>query len=121
MILREITTMTEAQLEADVEIDVRGELLDQLKKLEQRRFHITEHVVLHGSNRETQSEFRHVRHQMRAVQIELSKLKTQEWRDDPAHFCRAFKFIARRELDDETYRLLVNETVLWLKQKHKKF
>jgi hypothetical protein len=105
----------------NLEVPSRTELLDQLKELERRRFHISEHVTIHGSDREIKSELRHIKHQMRAVHIELSKLKTQKWQDNPAHFCRAFKFVARRDLDDETYTLLVNETVLWLKKRHIKW
>lgn len=89
----------------------REELLDQLKVLELRRLQVKE-----GDH----SEYRKIKVQMRLVHIELSKLKTIDWRDNQSQFCRAFKYVAKGYLDDETYTDLVNETVLWLKQRHRK-
>jgi hypothetical protein len=92
------------------QMPTREELLDQLKALILRR----EQAAAEQNHREC----RRIKVEMRMLDIELSKLKTESWRDDPAHFCRAFKVTAKRVLDDETYCMLVNETVQWLKHRH---
>jgi ribosomal protein S15P/S13E len=96
----------------------REELCDQLKKLELRRAHIVEHTRIHGADKDTTRELRAIKLQIRLISIELSKFKTERWREDPDHFCRAFKQTARRELDVETYEMLVHKTALRLKLKH---
>jgi hypothetical protein len=93
----------------------REELIDEIKRLEQRRTHILEHGA---QSAEANFELRRIKSQIRAVGLDLSKLKTVDWQDNPWAFCRIFKFVARKELDVETYELLVKKTADLLKRRN---
>lgn len=96
----------------------RDELLDRIRELELRRERVVERAEMHGHDRDTLREHREIKRELRAAQFEISKLRTKDWQNDPAHFCRAFKRTAKRMLDDDVYASIVNQTVQRLKQHH---
>jgi hypothetical protein len=90
----------------------RQQLIDGLGRLDRQRRDLAENFPRDGV------EIRRIKLQMRDIERELSKFKTDNWREEPGQFCRAFKLMAKRHLELEAYEMLVQETVRWLKHRH---
>lgn len=98
----------------------REALIEDLKRLDLKRAELSELVNDGKAGPETSREIRRVRTQMRAINHDLNKLKTEDWRKEPEQFCRVFKAQAKRILDAKTYEAIVHETAEWLKRHHRR-